>query len=183
MDPTTSEIGVRDAADADLPAMAAILNQEIAASPFVYAEESVTLDERRAWLDEHRAAGLPVFVAAEGSAVLGWASLSPYRASSGYRFTAEPSVYVAHAARRRGVGAVLLDALVEAPAARQFHAFVASIDAENAPSIALFERFGFSEAARPSALTSVSGEEPTSDRPSSSSRNRYGEGFTLRRER
>ena len=148
MNPTTSEIGVREAADADLPAMAAILNQEIAASPFVYAEEPVTLDERRAWLDEHRAAGLPVLVAAERDVLLGWASLSPYRASSGYRFTAEPSVYVAHAARRRGVGAVLLDALVEAPAARQFHAFVASIDAENAPSIALFERFGFSESAR-----------------------------------
>jgi phosphinothricin acetyltransferase len=148
MDPTTSEIGVREATDADLPAMAAILNQEIAASPFVYAEEPVTLDERREWLDEHRAASLPVFVAAEGDVVLGWASLSPYRASSGYRFTAEPSVYVAHSARRRGMGAVLLNALIETPAAGQFHAFVASIDAENTPSIALFERFGFSEAAR-----------------------------------
>lgn len=148
MDAATPEIGVREAADADLPAMAAILNQEIAASPFVYADEPVTLDERRAWLDAHRAAGLPVLVAAQKDLVLGWASLSPYRASSGYRFTAEASVYVAPSVRRRGVGAILLRALVDAPSARQFHAFVASIDAENAPSIALFARFGFSEAAR-----------------------------------
>src|SRR5215212_4248135 len=42
---------------------------------------------------------------------------------------------------------------------------------------------GFSDASRPSALTSVSGEEPTRARPSSSSRKRYGDGFTRRSER
>jgi L-amino acid N-acyltransferase YncA len=147
---TGQQVGIciRGAADADLPAMAAILNQEIAASPFVYAEEVVTLKERRRWLDAHRAAELPVLVATEHDLVLGWASLSPYRGSSGYRFTAEASVYVAPAARRRGVAAGLLGALIDAHALQRFHAFVASIDAENAPSIALFERFGFSEAAR-----------------------------------
>jgi phosphinothricin acetyltransferase len=147
---TSAQVGIsiRDAANADLPAMAAILNQEIAASPFVYAEEAVTLDERREWLDAHRAVELPVFVATEHDLVVGWAALSPYRGSSGYRFTAEASVYVAPSARRRGVAAGLLGALIDAPAAQRFHAFAASIDAENAPSIALFERFGFSEAAR-----------------------------------
>jgi L-amino acid N-acyltransferase len=145
------EIGIREAASADLPAMAAILNDEIAASAFVYAEDPVTLDDRRAWLDAHRAGEFPVLVAvdaADPSVLLGWASLSPYRASSGYRFTTEASVYVASHARRRGVAATLLGALIDAPAAQRHHVFVASIDAENAPSIALFERFGFSEAAR-----------------------------------
>lgn len=46
------------------------------------------------------------------------------------------------------MAAALLTALFDAPQARRFHAFVASIDAENAPSITLFERFGFREAAR-----------------------------------
>jgi phosphinothricin acetyltransferase len=144
-------ISIREAADADLPAMAAILNQEIAASPFVYADDPVTLDDRRAWLEAHRAGGFPVFVAVDAdddALILGWASLSPYRSSSGYRFTAEASVYVARAARRRGVGAALLGALLDGPASSGCHAFVASIDAENTPSIVLFERFGFSEAAR-----------------------------------
>lgn len=140
-------ISIRDAQDADLPAMAAILNHEIAVSPFVYAEEPVTLDERREWLAKHRSADMPVLVATDAE-LLGWASLSPYRASSGYRFTAEASVYVAESARRRGVAAKLLLALFDAPASRRFHAFVASIDAENSPSVALFETFGFSEAAR-----------------------------------
>ena len=142
------EIGVREAMDADLAEMAAILNVEIAASPYVYAENPVTLDERRGWLEEHRRAKLPVLVATDASGVVGWASLSPYRASSGYRFTAEASVYVARTARRRGVGALLLGSLLDGPDAPGFHAVVASIDAENLPSIALFERFGFAEAAR-----------------------------------
>lgn len=140
-------ISIRDAEDVDLAAMVAILNQEIAASPFVYADEAVTLDERREWLAAHRAGDMPVLVAVDG-ALLGWASLSPYRPSNGYRFTAEASVYVGESARRRGVAAALLTALFDAPESRRFHAFVASIDAENSPSLALFERFEFSEAAR-----------------------------------
>jgi phosphinothricin acetyltransferase len=151
MSGTRVEVSIRDAASADLPELAAILNHEIAASPFVYMDEPVTLDERHTWLDEHRSSGLPVLVATDDAApesLLGWASLSPYRASSGYRFTAEASIYVARSARGRGVGAALLGALLDASASCAFHALVASIDADNAPSIALFERFGFSEAAR-----------------------------------
>ena len=94
---------------------------------------------------------LPVLVATdprEPSRVLGYASLSPYRASSGYRFTGEVSVYVAPFAQRRGIGGQLLSTLVDEAKARDLHVLVASIDSENAPSIALFERHGFVEAAR-----------------------------------
>jgi hypothetical protein len=42
---------------------------------------------------------------------------------------------------------------------------------------------GFSEARAPSSLTSVSGDEPTSEMPSSSRRKWYGEGLMRRRER
>ena len=42
---------------------------------------------------------------------------------------------------------------------------------------------GFSDARGPSHFTSVSGDEPTSAIPSSSSRKRYGDGLTCRSER
>ena len=144
-------VSIREAADADLPNVADILNREIAGSPYLYQERPVTAGERREWLDSHRAAGLPVLIAiepAEPDQLLGWASLSPYRTSSGYRFTAEISVYVAPVAQRRGIGGRLLSRLCDEARARRMHALVASIDSENAPSIALFERHGFSEAAR-----------------------------------
>jgi L-amino acid N-acyltransferase len=142
---------LRDADERDLPAIAAIFNLEIAESAYVYAETPLTLDDRRSWLQMHRSAGLPVVVAADrdGAAeVLGWAALSPYRPASGYRFTLEASVYVARAAHRQGIGRQMLAALHDAAQARGVHTIVASIDSENAPSLALFERFGYVEAAR-----------------------------------
>jgi L-amino acid N-acyltransferase YncA len=148
MDALTTAISIREATDADLPAVLEIFNREVVASPYLYVETPLTLDDRRAWLDQHRAANLPIVVASEAQLVLAYASLSPYRPSSGYRFTGEVSVYVAPFAQRRGVGGLLVEHVCELARARGLHALVASIDSENAPSIALFERHGFGEAAR-----------------------------------
>jgi len=142
---------IRDADERDLPVIAAIFNREIADSAYVYAEAPTTLDDRRAWLQAHRSAGLPVVVATDPgdpAEVFGWAALSPYRPASGYRFTLEASVYVARASHRRGIGRRLVAALDDLARARGARAIIASIDSENAPSIALFERFGYVEAAR-----------------------------------
>jgi len=144
-------ISIRDAADADLPAALEIFNREVVASPYLYVETPVTIDDRRKWLDQHRVANMPVLVATEPdepAQILGYASLSPYRPSSGYRFTGEVSVYVAPFAQRRGIGSRLLSSLSDEAQARGLHALVASIDSENAPSVALFERRGFAEVAR-----------------------------------
>ena len=45
--------------------------------------------------------------------MLGYAYASPYRTRSAYRFTVEDSIYVAPEAQRRGIGAVLLQAVIE----------------------------------------------------------------------
>jgi phosphinothricin acetyltransferase len=145
------EISIRNATDDDLTAVAALLNREIAESPYVYADVPVTVDERRDWLASHRAAELPVVVATPSNThkiVLGWGALSVYRPSGGYRFTVEVSVYVDPSAQRKGIGARLLLHLCKEARTRELHALVASIDSENWPSIALFARRGFREAAR-----------------------------------
>jgi phosphinothricin acetyltransferase len=141
-------IGIREATDADLPSVVDILNAEIAQSPYLYMEKPITLGERLKWLGAHRAGGLPVLVSSLDGAVIGWASLSKYRPSSGYRFTLEASVYVASRAQRRGVARTLMAALHDWAARHDFKSIVASIDSENAASIALFEAFGYSEVAR-----------------------------------
>ena len=141
---------VRDVTDADLPSIIDMLNVEIAESPYVYAETPVTLAERRVWLEAHRAADLPVIVAenAADAAVVGWGALSPYRPSSGYRFTAELSVYVSRAMQRRGIGSAIVQELIARANARGISAIVGSVDAENTPSLDLLGSFGFAEVAR-----------------------------------
>jgi len=141
-------IGIREAADADLPSVVEILNAEIASSPYLYIEKPITLGERLTWLHAHQAAKLPVLVATLDEQVVGWASLSRYRPSSGYRHTAEVSVYVAPHAQRRGVARRLVIALHVWARAAGLRAIVASIDSENAASTGLFESVGYGEVAR-----------------------------------
>lgn len=88
--------------------------------------------------------GLPWLVAEEGSLVLGYAYAGPFRTRAAYRFTVEDSVYVAEAARGRGVGKALLSALVaecEALGLRQMVGVIG--DSGNRASIALHRSLGF----------------------------------------
>ena len=77
--------------------------------------------------------------------ILGWAALSPVSARRVYSGVAEVSVYVAAAARSRGIGKALLQALVEASEANGIWTLQAGIFPENTASLALHQSFGFRE--------------------------------------
>jgi L-amino acid N-acyltransferase YncA len=139
---------VRDATENDLPEILAIYNDVIARSTAVWTEQPSTLDERRAWFAARRAAGLPVLVAADGEAVVGFASFGDFRAWPGYRHTVEHSIHVRADNRRRGVGSALLPVLIERARALDKHVLLAGIDGENEASIAFHRRFGFTDAGR-----------------------------------
>lgn len=78
-----------------------------------------------------------------GARVLGWAALSPISARHVYRGVAEVSVYVAAAARGRGVGRALLLALVQESELKGIWTLQAGIFPENAGSLALHKSCGF----------------------------------------
>ncbi len=75
--------------------------------------------------------------------VLGWAALGPVSARRVYSGVAEVSVYVAAAARRRGIGKSLLEALVLESEVNGIWTLQAGIFPENVPSITLHESLGF----------------------------------------
>jgi L-amino acid N-acyltransferase YncA len=75
--------------------------------------------------------------------VLGWAALSPVSGRCVYGGVAEVSVYVAAAARGRGVGKALLRALVHESEANGIWTLQADIFPENVASIALHKSCGF----------------------------------------
>ena len=112
----------------------AIYNRAVAHTTAIWNDVVADLENRRAWWRGRVDAGFPVLVAVEGGTVLGYASYGPFRAFDGYRHTAEHSVYVAEAARRRGVAEALLRALEERRAAlgawteanRDAHEFLSS---------------------------------------------------------
>ena len=80
--------------------------------------------------------------------VLGWAALSPVSGRCVYGGVAEVSVYVAGAARGRGVGRQLLAALVSASEQHGIWTLQAGIFPENTTSIGIHAGAGFREVGR-----------------------------------
>ena len=82
-------------------------------------------------------------VARLGDRVVGWTALGRYSTREVYAGVAWESVYVDEAARGRGVGRALLEALVPASEAAGVWTLLAGVLAENTASLALHERAGF----------------------------------------
>src|SRR5687767_1961887 len=103
---------IRQAEIADATAIAQIYNQGIADRGATFETTPRTVTDLIARLGDQ--ARHPVLVAAsEDGSVLGWASLSSYRPRECYAGIAEFSIYLDRAARGRGVGKQLLQALVD----------------------------------------------------------------------
>ena len=134
---------IRDAVHGDLPAILEIHNDAIRTTTAIWDEHEVDLDDRRAWFDARRAAGLPVLVAEADGSVIGFASYGPWRPKTGYRFTVENSIYVHPDHRGHGAANALMPVLIERARAADVHSIVAGIEAANTGSIALHEKFGF----------------------------------------
>jgi L-amino acid N-acyltransferase YncA len=135
---------LRDATEADIPAITAIYAVEV--TDFVNTYEYEVPDETE--MAQRRrnllAAGYPYLVAEFEGRVVGYAYAGSYRARIAYRWTVENSVYVAAAAQGKGVGAALMQRLIDECEARGYRQMVAVIgEPTNVASIRLHERFGF----------------------------------------
>jgi phosphinothricin acetyltransferase len=139
---SSAPVVIRPAARSDLSAVNEIYNYYVLHSTCTYQEEPETIASRRQWFGRHGAKH-PVVVAEVNDEVVGWGSLSAYHPRSAYRRTVENSVYVHHQHHRRGMGSLLLKDLIVRARAFGHHAIIAGIDAEQAGSVALHDRFGF----------------------------------------
>ena len=88
------------------------------------------------------------FVMREEEKVLGWAALSPVSKRAVYRGVAEVTVYVTESARGKGIGRVLLEALIAESEKNGIWTLQASIFPENVASVALHLNCGFREVGR-----------------------------------
>lgn len=138
-------VTVRDSAEADIAAIAAIYRHHVLTGLASFEEvppEAAEMARRRQGVVE---AGMPWLVATDAEGiVLGYAYAGPYRPRPGYRYTAEDSVYVAPRQIGRGVGRALLGALIGHCETLGFRQLVAVIgDSGNAASIGLHRALGF----------------------------------------
>jgi phosphinothricin acetyltransferase len=135
---------IRDALDTDLPAILAIFNDAVLNTTAIWLDSPVDLANRQIWLDARRQQGYPVLVAVDSDdRVLGYAAYGDWRPFDGFCNSVENSLYVSAEQRGRGLGVLLLGALIERARTGGKHVMVAAIESGNAASIALHQRFGF----------------------------------------
>ena len=135
---------IRQATEADIPAIAAIYAHHVLHGSASFEEIPPTPDDMLGRMRALTGGGFPYLVAEMDGAVLAYGYLGPYRPRSAYRFTAEDSVYVAEAARGRGLGRAVLGALLSAAEVGPWHQVIAVIgDSGSAGSIRLHEALGF----------------------------------------
>jgi len=140
-------IEIREAIDADLEAILAIYNDAVINTTAVYDYQPRSLDAQRQWFAAKRAQNLPVVVADQDGMVVGFASFGPFRPWPAYLHSVENSLYVAPDRRGQGIGSLLLPRLLDLAGRRGVHAMIAGIDADNAASLRLHQKFGFERAA------------------------------------
>ena len=142
---TTRSLQVRPSRDSDVEAMLEIYRHHIRQG----VEEGVAdsgapepsdLRDRRKNLNDRR---FPHLVAVEDGVVVGYAYVVLFRKRPAYRFTVKHSIYVRHDRLGGGIGAALMQALIDACAAAGYRRMIGYIDADNAASLALHEKFGF----------------------------------------
>jgi L-amino acid N-acyltransferase len=127
----------------DAAATRDIYNREVADSTVTFDMVERSLEEQRAWVEEHRGAHAAVVAVDDDGAVIGFGSLSPYRSRPAYAPTVEDSVYVHRDHRGQGVGRQLLEDLVDRAREHGFHSVIGRIVGGHAASIALHDRCGF----------------------------------------
>ena len=134
---------VRGAGADDLEAIFEIYNHEVLHGTATFDSEPRVVGPDDAWLTERDPERHPVLVADVGDEVVGWASLSPWSTRGAYARTVEGSVYVHADHRGRGVGKLLLAALIDRAREAGLGVILARIAEANEPSVRLFESFGF----------------------------------------
>lgn len=82
-------------------------------------------------------------IAREGTEITGWAALSPVSPRNCYQGVAEVSVYVAQAHQRKGIGRLLLLALIDESEKNGIWSLLSVIHQENRASVHLHEQCGF----------------------------------------
>jgi L-amino acid N-acyltransferase YncA len=96
-------------------------------------------------------------VAALDGTIVGWAALAPVSRRPCYAGVVEDSVYVTAAARGRGIGKALMEALVAGADAAGIWTIQTSVFPENAASLNLHEGVGFRVVGRRERIAQLDG--------------------------
>jgi phosphinothricin acetyltransferase len=134
-------VTTRLARPSDAAAIARIYNEGIEDRLATFETEPRTAEDITHWFEDD----IPLVVAEAEGDVVAWAVAHRYRERAAYAGVGEFSIYVARAARGRGLGRTTLQALVDECQRRGLWKLVSRVFPENEASLALCRSAGFRE--------------------------------------
>ncbi len=138
---------IRPSQDADLPAITAIYGHHVLHGTGTFETEPPSGADMAARRADVLAKGLPYLVVVDAGQVLGFAYCQWFKPRPAYRFSAEDSIYLHPDARGKGLGRLLLTALVEQAEKVGIRKLIAVIgDSANAGSVGVHRSLGFEPA-------------------------------------
>jgi L-amino acid N-acyltransferase YncA len=137
---------IRPSRDEDLSAIAAIYAHHVLNGLASFEEVPPEIEEVARRRGDIVARGLPYLVAEADGKVLGYCYAGPFRPRVAYRYTLEDSIYIDPAAVGRGLGRVLLTAVLSRSEELGYRQMVAVIGGrQTVASIRLHAALGFTE--------------------------------------
>jgi len=141
----SSRLEVRLATEADIPRITEIYNYYVLNTPIAFDIDPASLSERLDWFRQFSTTGRHRIFVAQEYELVGYACSHQFRPKMAYDTSIETSVYCAPEATGRGIGTELYSALFDCLGDEGVKVAVAAITLPNAASIALHERFGFTQ--------------------------------------
>ena len=146
------QLTIRAAEPRDAAATAAIYAHHVAHGTASFDTEPRSEADMAAKVGECSARGWPFLVAEAEGDVIGYAYATQFRDRPAYRSACENSIYIAPGHVGRGIGTLLLQALIVAATDAGFRQMIAVIGGAEPASVALHARAGFVEAGRMRAV-------------------------------
>jgi L-amino acid N-acyltransferase len=136
--------GLRPLARSDLPAVARLFNEAIDRGELTTDVAHRTEEQLDAWLLTP-SSQFESYVVDAGAGPIAWASITRHHVRDAYSPTAELSLYVQPAERRRGLGLALGRHMVERARALAFHLLVMLVFADRPSALRLAKELSFAE--------------------------------------
>ena len=136
------DVSVRSATLDDAEPLLAIYRPYVLHTAISFELEPPSLTEFRGRIERSLREWAWLVAEREGRLV-GYAYATPHRSRGAYKWSVEPSVYVADGSQRQGIGKVLYEALLPRLAEQGWCNAYAGITLPNEASVALHRRLGF----------------------------------------
>ena len=139
-------LSYRDAKRSDLEKITEIYNSTIASRLVTADTESVSVESKVKWFDEHSPDKRPLWVVEdEANEIVGWVSFQSFYGRPAYDATVEISIYLDATQRGKGLGKQVLEYSINRAPEFGIKTILGFIFSHNEPSLKLFKHFGFEE--------------------------------------